>query len=352
MLSMGLARAAIRQSINVQTFKKGPDYIDPLWLKAASYKPSFNLDPYLQSEGEISRTFEQHMAEMMLVEGTMGLHDGLAVDGQDCNAAVAKQLNLPVLLVIDCPGMHRTIASLLNGIVDFDPYVEFSGLILNRIRSGRHASKIENAIQQYCSVPVLGVVPDSSEIEIEEQELGLVPAPDFHLSNSYIDSVADLLQSSCDLHSLFQPNRLRDNLPKRGRAERETPITDLAPAKQFNVGIAQDEAFHFYYEDDLATLRSRGVNLVPFSPLKDALPADLDALLIGGGFPERHAAALADNKLCRDALASAIEGGLPVRAECGGLMYLCQSIEMENVVWPMVGCMVRVLVRWCVRDAQ
>ncbi len=334
MLSMGLARAATRRAIAVQTFKKGPDYIDPLWLKAASFKPSYNLDPYLQSDAELLSTYQQHMSQMMLVEGTMGLHDGLMVDGSDSNAAIAKQLGLPVLLVIDCPGMHRTIASLVNGIVQFDSDVAFSGLVLNRIRSTRHASKIENAIKEYCDIPLMGVVPECSELQIDERELGLVPAPDHPKASDHIDTVADLLETACDLDSLLETNRIhqsREAFTIQDLGKRDTSGT------HFRVAIAQDEAFHFYYADDLECLASRGVTLVPFSPMHDSFPADIDGVLIGGGFPERHAAALADNKHCRDALANAITQGLPVRAECGGLMYLCQSIEIDNVVWPMVG---------------
>jgi len=333
MLSMGLARAASRRDISVQTFKKGPDYIDPLWLKAASYKPCYNLDPYLQSEEEFLQTYHTHMDNMMLVEGTMGLHDGLALDGSDSNGAIAKTLGLPVLLVIDCRGMHRTIASLINGIVQFDPDINYSGIILNNIRSARHASKIESAISEYCDVNVLGVIPEQLELRIDERELGLVPAPAHPMANDHIDRIANLVEASCDIDKLCECNSMR-------REQVSVPGKDNASAGCANdslrIAIAQDEAFHFYYEDDLERLRARGASLVPFSPLRDTFPSDVDGVLIGGGFPERHGAALADNQLCRAGLAEAIGRGLPVRAECGGLMYLCQSIEMDNVVWPMV----------------
>ena len=335
MLSMGLARVAVRRAVGVQTCKKGPDFIDPVWVNTASFKPCYNLDPYLQSDDQLQRTYTAHTNDAVFVEGTMGLHDGLSVDGSDSNAAIAKQLGLPVLLVIDCGGMHRTIASLVNGIVQFDPELTFSGLILNRIRSDRHAGKIERAITEYCDVGVLGVIPECADLQLDERELGLVPAPDYPLANDHIDFVADTLAASCNLDALFQRNASRDT----AESLKNVVVCEGAAAStcSLTIGIAQDEAFHFYYEDDLDTLRARGVQLVPFSPLHDPFPANVDGVLIGGGFPERHAAALSENTSCRKGLASAIANGLPVRAECGGLMYVCQSISVDNVVWPMTG---------------
>lgn len=372
MVSMGLARAATRRSLGVQTFKKGPDFIDPLWLKAASFNPCYNLDPYLQNTRELQQVYLDHPNDVVLVEGTMGLHDGLAVDGSDCNAAVAKQLNLPVLLVIDCGGMHRTLASLVNGITQFDQEVEFSGLILNRIRSQRHAGKVERAIAEYCDVNVVGCIAEQATLQLDERELGLLPAPAHPQANAYIDAVANAIEASVDLDSVFKPNRLKQDQslisasvktqinPYIGTSS-NTPIKDKNGALNslranavsdalirsrtdhsacgLSIGIAKDEAFHFYYEDDLDTIRARGVRLIEFSPLRDSLPEHLDGLLIGGGFPERHAAQLSGNRLCRNALAEAITSGLPVRAECGGLMYLCESIIVDHDDWDMVGAL-------------
>ncbi len=337
MLSMGLARTAVRRAVDVQTFKKGPDFIDPLWLKAASLKPCYNLDPYLQSHQELQQTFTARTGDAVFVEGTMGLHDGLAVDGSDSNAAIATQLGLPVLLIIDCGGMHRTIASLINGVVQFDPELTFSGVILNRIRSDRHAGKIQRAISEYCDLSVLGAIPECAKLQLDERELGLVPAPDYPLANDYIDVVADTLAESCNLDAIFKNNAIRGtNNPLKNVVESAAEAVAV-PNCPLTIGIAQDEAFHFYYEDDLDTLRARGIQLVPFSPIRDPFPAHVDGVLIGGGFPERHATALSQNTACRTGLAKAIAEGLPVRAECGGLMYLCQSIAVDNVAWPMAG---------------
>lgn len=355
--TMGLSRYASRSGLRVQTFKKGPDYIDPLWLKAASDNSCYNLDPYTQTTGELLSLYQRNTADLVLVEGTMGLHDGLATDGSDSNAAVAGLLGLPVLLVMDCRGLHRTIAALVNGLTSFDPSIDFSGVILNRVRTARHAAKIERAIDQYCDIPLLGKIAENQELAIEERELGLVSALDNPAINHYADRVADVLQASCDLHTLMEPTLVRsdpgsaDVIPEISKSSKNQTFCNPAEAPanysdrdtSIRVGLARDEAFHFYYEDDLQMLGSRGIELVEFSPLRDNLPEGLDGLLIGGGFPERHLQALTANTACRSALAEAINGGLPVRAECGGLMYLCKTIETTSqsgvTSWPMVGAM-------------
>ncbi len=352
-VSMGLAKLASQRALDIQTFKKGPDFIDPQWLKQASSKPCYNLDSYLQDENDIKALVAKHASNCVLVEGTMGLHDGLCVNGSDSNAAIAKLLGLPVLLVIDCRGMHRTLAPLLNGMLQFDTDVAFSGIILNRIRSERHAGKIQRAINQYCDIDVLGLVPDLPALAIDERELGLVPAADFSASAEFIDTVAHELEKNCDIQKIFTPNCHVD--PPRdshkpatcanGNISQTYPVPLIGrPRMQhegnddpLRIGVAKDEAFHFYYQDDLDYLEDAGVTLLEFSPLRDELPPDLDGLIIGGGFPERHLNALSENVACREAIARAIKNGLPVRAECGGLMYLCRSINVDNVVWPMVG---------------
>lgn len=332
-VSIGLAKCAARRHLRVQTFKKGPDYIDPLWLGTASGNPCYNLDPYIQSTKEIHRLFRTKQSEVTLVEGTMGLHDGLDVSGQDSNASVARAIGLPVLLVVDCRGMHRTIAALIQGLTQFDKRDAFSGVILNRLRSDRHAQKIHKAIEQYCDLQVLGAIAESQSLMIDERELGLVPAPEHLFANAYVESVADAIEESCNVDALLQNNRIQ---PQAGSVLRCQAPDSMAGLR---LGIAQDEAFHFYYADDLNELQARGAQLVPFSPMKDCLPDNLDGLLIGGGFPERYAKALAANCACREQLADAIANGLPVRAECGGLMYLCRTLEVEQVVWPMVGAL-------------
>ncbi len=328
---MGLMRAARRRGLTVQAFKKGPDYIDPLWLRAAGSLPCYNLDPFVQDSDELLATYDNNARgkSLTLVEGTMGLHDGLASDGSDSNAAIAALLDIPVLLVVDCRGMHRTIAAIVNGLQLFDPRLRFAGVILNRVRSERHLQKITTALAEHSRVKVLGHLPDSPTVRVMERELGLVPAPDCNHADSSIDSVADALEQHCDLDALFaacQPASIRPS----------SVVSQCKAENQYRIALCKDAAFHFTYQDDLDELNRRGIELVELSPLTDSFPDDLHGLIIGGGFPERHAQALADNTAFREALNRAISNGLVVHAECGGLMYLCRSISYNGCCHPMV----------------
>ncbi|MBX2883378.1 MAG: cobyrinate a,c-diamide synthase [Granulosicoccus sp.] len=334
-VTVGLAAAARQKQIAVQTFKKGPDYIDPRWLAAASRQPCYNLDLHQQNHEEIVSSYRHHAqsSQLCLVEGTMGLHDGIATDGSDSNAAIARLLDLPVLLAVDCRGMHRTVAALLKGIEQFDPELRFAGVILNRIRSDRHAQKIEQAIAAHTDMRLLGILPDREDLAIAEQELGLTPTLEDSHAGARIDVISDVVQEYIDLDALFPPV-IKATQIQRPVAVASTPAR--VPAK-LRIGLAHDEAFHFYYQDDLDYFASLGVELVRCSPCKDAFPTGLDGLWIGGGFPERHVEKLSGNKAFYSALHQEIEAGLPVHAECGGLMYLCRSIQVENKRWPMCG---------------
>ncbi len=341
MVTLGLSRLALRSNLSVQTFKKGPDYIDPLWLSIASGTGCYNLDPYIQAEDELISTFQLHSNAdtLSLVEGTMGLHDGLRSDGYDSNAAIAKLLNVPVILVMDCRGMHRTLAALVNGILEFDPEVNFAGVVLNRIRSARHAGKVRTALTEYCDIKVLGEVPETDSLRIAEKQLGLKPAPEHTNTEQHIDRVADLVQAHCDISDLFRD--LKPVVVNKNSVSLEfctqTYAPEVVPQESIRIGLAKDEAFHFYYQDDLDAFHQRGIELIEVSPLCDELPQNLDGLIIGGGFPERYAELLADNYSFRAALLNAIENGLTVHAECAGLMYLCRSLMLHGNVFDMVG---------------
>lgn len=337
MVSIGLSRLAKRRNISIQTFKKGPDYIDPLWLRAASGAGCYNLDPYIQTEQELIDTFERHTdaQTLSLIEGTMGLHDGLQSSGADSNAAIAKLLGLPVILVMDCRGMHRTLAALVNGVLSFDSDLKFTGVVLNRVRSARHAAKVRNALNEYCDIKVLGELPETDGLQIAEKQLGLEPAPEHADKNDHIDKVADLVEAHCDVSDLF--NGLTSAVAMDTFRADESSAAGSMASKPLTIGIASDEAFHFYYQDDLDAFRQRGIILVDVSPLRDALPENLDGLIIGGGFPERYAAELAGNRVFRNDLRQAIEDGLTVHAECAGLMYLCRSLTLNGEDFDMVG---------------
>ncbi len=336
--SIGLARAAKRRQLAVQTFKKGPDFIDPLWLASASGAGCYNLDPYIQQHNQWQATFSDNMQSysLALVEGTMGLHDGLQSDGSDSNANVAKALNLPVILVVDCRGMHRTVAALVNGILQFDTGVSFAGVVLNRVRSSRHEGKIQTALQQHTDTTLLGAIPESDKVHVDEKQLGLTPVTECAAVSACIENAADLVTQSCDLDRLFLDF---STAPVNGCTSKALSAGSrvASNAKRLKIGIARDDAFHFYYQDDLDLLTSKGAELVEVSPLNGSFPENLDGLIIGGGFPERHAKKLADNQLFIDGLRRSIESGLSVHAECAGLMYLCSRLVLAQGSFEMVG---------------
>ena len=332
--TLGLAHAAKRLGHTTQTFKKGPDFIDPLWLAAASGNGCYNLDPYIQQNNQWIETFNKHAgrAAINLVEGTMGLHDGLESDGSDSNASVARALNLPVILVVDCRGMHRTVAALLNGVQKFDPSVQFAGVVLNRIRSSRHEDKVRTALEDHTDIKLLGALPETRNVHINEKQLGLTPVTECAQIKELVGFAADLVTEHCDLNSLFgQVREVKSSLPNGD----DIPVDQGEP--MLRVGIARDEAFHFYYQDDLDTFAEKGVELVEVSPLRDSFPDDLDGFIIGGGFPERHAEALSRNVEFIHGLKHSIEAGLAIHAECGGLMYLCKRLKLDQGSFNMVG---------------
>lgn len=350
-LTVGLARAALRRKLSIQCFKKGPDYIDPQWLAKASGGACYNLDPHLQTTDELELTFTQNQSgmQMTLVEGAQGLHDGLRDDCSDSNASIAQLLNLPVLLTFDSRGMNRTLAALVNGLQSFDSNVTYSGIIVNRVRSERHFRKLDATITQYTDFKLIGSLPESDDIALCEKNLGLVPTKECLESEQVIEATANLLESNCDLDTLFaDSDKVKaisaQPIPEFNSVEHSTECDNVTMANgvsidsPIRIGLAYDEAFHFYYQDDLNVLRQRGVEIINVSPLCDKFPEALDGLVIGGGFPERYAKELSKNVDFRQGLRMAVSRGLAVHAECAGLMYLCRSILQNDDVLPMAGC--------------
>jgi cobyrinic acid a,c-diamide synthase len=332
-VTIGLAAALRARGLAVQPFKKGPDYIDPLWLSAAAGRACRNLDLYLSPPDEVRRAFDAAAAgaDVALVEGNKGLYDGLSLDGSNSNAALAKLLDLPVVLVLDARGMTRGIAPLILGYQAFDRDIRIAGVILNRLGGARHEAKLRAVIEHYTDVAVLGALHDDPRLAIEERHLGLIPATESAQSQARIEQLAQAVASAIDLGrvlALAGPS-----------APRATPMA-TAPAaggRRLRIGIARDRAFGFYYPEDLEGLERAGAELVFFDALTAPhLPA-VDALFIGGGFPEVLAAELSANRTLLAEIRSAVEGGLPTYAECGGLMLLARSIAWNNVTWPMAG---------------
>jgi cobyrinic acid a,c-diamide synthase len=331
---IGLAAALAARGEVVQPFKKGPDYIDPLWLGMAAGRPCYNLDPYLSGTEELRAEFARRMAgaTLGLVEGNKGLYDGLALDGSNSNAALAATLGTPVVLVIDARGMTRGIAPLILGFQAFDPGIRIAGVILNQLGGARHEAKLRAVIAHYTGVPVLGAVQYDEQLTIVERHLGLVPSNEAQGARARVGEIAGRIAAQVDLDSLLAV--ARSALPL---AAAVAPAPMRAGGTPLRLGIARDAAFGFYYPGDLEALRAAGAQLVPFDALRDRRLPAVDALFIGGGFPETHMDALAANGELRAAVRAAIEGGMPAYAECGGLMYLARSIEWNGRRAEMAG---------------
>lgn len=331
-LSVGLAAALRHRGLAVQPFKKGPDYIDPLWLAMAGGRPCRNLDFYVASREEILASFTGHgaAADVCLIEGNKGLYDGLDLDGSNSNAALAKLLDMPVMLVIDARGMTRGIAPLILGYQAFDPEVRFAGVILNRLGGSRHESKLRAVIEHYTGVPVLGAVHEDPAIGIFERHLGLVPANETEAAAARIDAIRAAVERQVDVKRLLASSAATTLLPV-------TAFTRKPPSPNVRIGVARDRAFGFYYADDFEALEDAGAAVVPFDTLRDARLPEVDGLFLGGGFPERFAAGLEANASLRVEIRQRIERGTPVYAECGGLMYLARSIAWKGERREMVG---------------
>jgi cobyrinic acid a,c-diamide synthase len=334
---VGLCAALRARGTTVQPFKKGPDYIDPLWLGLAAERPCYSLDPYLSGADEIRNEVARRMqgAAIGLVEGTKGLYDGLDLDGTNSNAALAGLIGAPVVLVIDARGMTRGIAPLILGYQAFDRNIRIAGVILNQVGGARHEAKLRAAMRHYTDVPVLGAVQHDERMSIVERHLGLIPSNEVAQARRQVTMIAARIAAQVDLDAVLGVAAQAGPLarpPFRVAEAHSNP----APVR---VGIARDAAFSFYYPGDLEALRAAGAELVTFDTLRDERLPPLDGVFIGGGFPETHLSALAANHALRAELRAAIDAGLPAYAECGGLMYLARSIEWSGRRAAMVGAL-------------
>ncbi len=332
-LTLGICAALRARGLDVQAFKKGPDYIDPIWLSKATQRACYNLDFWSQTEEEIKTLFTAHSrnADISIIEGNKGLHDGLATDGSTSNAALAKLLAAPVIMVLDTRGTIRGVAPLLLGYQQFEPAINIAGVILNFVGGSRHADKLKAVIRQYTDIPVLGIVPRTSELELVERYLGLMPVNEDPAAQEKLARIAAVTAEQIDLDRLLE---ISGAVPAFDVAEEKaTP----AQGNGLKIAYARDEAFGFYYADDLDAFTRYGVQLLPFDTLNDTRLPDADALFIGGGFPEQRLQQLAGNDRIKQAIHNAIEQGIPAYAECGGLMYLCNAITFESKRREMAG---------------
>ena len=332
-ISLGLAAALTEMDIEVQTFKKGPDYIDPMWLSRATARPCQNLDYYTMSEQEILNAFSyySHKARFSLIEGNKGLFDGLDLDGTNSNAALAKLLSCPVVIVIDSQGMTRGIAPLILGYLDFDHRLNIAGVILNKVGGARHEKKLRATIEHYTDIPVLGVIQKNKDLEIPERHLGLTPTNEAPEVQAKINKITSLVATQIDLDAIM---KIADKAHVKSVP---APVLNYSKNKDISIGIARDSAFGFYYPGDMEALEASGANLVNINMTKDAKLPNIDGLFIGGGFPETRMVELKANSSMMDSVKNAVEGGLPTYAECGGLMYLARSITWQGKTQEMTG---------------
>ena len=336
LVSLGLMAAWRRKGHRLAPFKKGPDYIDAAWLSTAAGNPCRNLDLFLMSPPTVVRSFGAATgeADLAVIEGNRGLFDGMDAKGTCSTAELAKLLQTPVVLTVNCTKSTRTIAALVLGCQRLDPDVPIRGVILNRTAGPRHESVVRKAIEDICRLPVLGTIGRIRREIFPERHLGLVPPQEHDRLARAIQQVADVAEEHLDLKAIEE---LARQAPPMERPDEDAAIRLDAQPEAVRVGVFRDAAFQFYYAENLEALGRAGAKLVEVSPLRDAALPDVDALYIGGGFPETLAPALTENRLFRDSLRRAIEKGLPVYAECGGAVYLGEKLLFEQNQYAMVG---------------
>lgn len=326
-VTLGLIGALARRGLTVQPFKVGPDFIDPLHHRQASGRASRNLDGWMLNPATNLGSFARATADadVAVIEGVMGIFDGSeGKSDRGSTAEMAKLLGLPVTLVIDASAMARSAAALIHGFASFDPDLRIAGVILNNVGGDVHAEMIRDAVGE--GVPVLGAIPRVPDLVMPERHLGLHLPHEAH--QDYVGQLATLIEAHVDVDRLLEVSPI----------ERPTPPPAVAaPSSTARIGVARDEAFCFYYADNLELLEQAGAELVEFSPIDDPLPEGLDGLYIGGGYPELHAAELAANEATRQAIRDLAAAGGPIYAECGGLMYLGEKLELEEGAYPLCG---------------
>lgn len=336
-LTLGLCRALAAAGLRVQAFKKGPDYIDAAWLGLAAGRDAVNLDPFLFPSSRILPLFleKSQGADVCLVEGNRGLYDGLDVDGSCSTAALAGALEAPVILCLDATKMTRTAAAVVAGVAAFEPGLRLAGVIVNRIGGPRHRDIVRECIETLAHVPVLGALPRLAENPIPERHMGLVSNREHGAVAAILDGLADFVREHVDLERLLTIARAAPPLPDLP----EVPLL-AAPTPAGGrpvIGVVRDAALWFYYPENLEALTRAGAELVYVSVLDDAPWPALDGLYLGGGFPETQAQGLVANAAVRDHVRTLAASGLPIYAECGGFMYLCQALEHEGRRYPMAG---------------
>lgn len=326
-ITMAMIAALREKGLAVQPFKVGPDYLDTTYHTVVAGRRCRNLDGWMTDRGYVEAAFARASADadIAVVEGVMGMFDGLSPASEEGSTAqMAKWLQAPLILIADAAGMARSAAAVAKGYSTFDPSLPLAGVIFNNVGSPSHLALLREAVEAGAGVRVLGGLPAEKKIELPHRHLGLVTADMKNLSGELLSSLTEMLLQWVDLEAVIA---LARSAPPLKRGPHRTPLRGAS----CRIAVAMDEAFHFYYVDNMELLEEAGAELVFFSPVKDeSLPPGITGIYLGGGYPEVHAAALEANEKMRSAIAHFARDGGPIYAECGGLMYLCQSIRTTD----------------------
>jgi cobyrinic acid a,c-diamide synthase len=337
-VAVGLCAALKHRGLSVQPFKKGPDYIDPSWLTLAAGRSCRNLDPFLIPKERLIQVFQQACgeADLAVVEGAMGLYDGMDSVENGTTAEIARLLGIPILLAVNTTRMTGSIAAMVTGYQRFQPGIKIAGVLLNYVSGSRHERKLRDAVEQYCGIPVVGSVPRDQDLRIGERHLGLIPSLESGEAETLIESIGRKMASYLDLENILVIARdFEIPYPSPFPPEERSLVVRNREVRT-KIGVIRDRAFNFYYPENLEALERAGAEIIFINSLRDRLPA-IDGLYVGGGFPEFFLEELEKNRELRHDIAKVIEEGLPVYVECAGLMYLCRSIRWQERSYEMVG---------------
>lgn len=338
-ISVGITAALKAQGKNVVAFKKGPDYIDAGWLALAAGRPCRNLDTFLCAPEAVLHSFHANTSlnHIAVIEGNRGLYDGIEIEGTTSTAELSKLLDIPAIVILDCTKSTRTMAAALLGLLHFDPGVKIKAAIVNKVAGKRHETILRNTIEHHTGISVAGAIPRQKNHPFPERHMGLVPTPEHDWALEAVREAEKMVANHVDMDMLC--NFALDNQAGIHTAIQPTLPEETASSLSTGprIGVMRDSAFQFYYLENLEALENAGAKIVYTSPLTEKHLPEIDALYIGGGFPETHAQALADNQTYRDDILHLAQNGLPVYAECGGLMFLGKNLKLEGKVYPMAG---------------
>ena len=338
-VTLGLCAVFKARGLDVQPFKKGPDYIDPSWLSEAAGRPCRSLDPFFYEKPEdLLRAFVHSAedADLSIIEGNHGLFDSFDETGTGSTAAVARTLDAPILLVVNATRIGRSVAAIVHGCQTFEWGTHIAGVVLNNIAHGRHESRTRQAVESHCRIPVIGAIPRDKKLTIPDRHLGLIPREEEDSLLSAITACQRAIERHLDLDSVLQIARSAPAFPVLEQTQSSQASDRFPPVK---IGILRDRAFTFYYQENLEALEEAGAELIFIDAFHDTELPSVDALYIGGGFPEMFMDELSANVALRVTIKGAIENDLPAYAECGGLMYLSQRIRWGEKSTEMVGAL-------------